>query len=47
MASKENIKLKGLEKQIQQLKKQVQPVIDAHSAISFKTGLVSNTTVVV
>ncbi|WP_375333988.1 hypothetical protein [Candidatus Tisiphia endosymbiont of Xenochironomus xenolabis] len=42
MASKENIKIKGLEKQIRQLKKQVQPAIDVHSAASFKTGLVSN-----
>lgn len=42
MASKENIKFKELEKRIQQLEQQVQPVIDMHSAASFKTGLVYN-----
>jgi hypothetical protein len=35
MASKENIKLKELEKQIQ-------PIIDLHGAASFKTGLIYN-----
>ncbi|WP_425362601.1 hypothetical protein [Candidatus Tisiphia endosymbiont of Hybos culiciformis] len=39
---KEAIKFKELEKQIQQLKKRVQPGIDMHSAASFKTGLVYN-----
>ncbi len=34
---KEAIKFKELEKRVQQLEKQIQPIIDIHSAKSFKS----------